>query len=334
MSVSPGREQPPYARIAAAIRARIVSGELPPGRRVPSTREITREWSVAMATASRALSELRQAGLVEAVRGVGTVVRGVPAPEPSHGGDDLPQGTSGPGERRGRSRPEAALTREAVVRAALDVVDAEGIDDFSMRRVAAERGVSTMALYRHVDDRTDLVSAMIEATYRDAQFPQLPDGDWRGALETAMRWEWRVLRRHPWVVQLAPATGPYVTPAVMAATEQMMNVITAEGRSPDAALEIVTALQAFTDGMAVQGLLVETEDRELDAAPGQWWLRRAPDLVRLGHRERFSTVFSVSGPPAIERIFTLGMEHLLDGLAPAITADRHAQGPEGSPVPQ
>ncbi|MBR8744456.1 GntR family transcriptional regulator, partial [Nocardiopsis sp. MG754419] len=66
----------PYARIVADIRTRIDAGELRPGDRVPSTRDITREWGVAMATATKALAALRREGLVEAVRGVGTVVRG------------------------------------------------------------------------------------------------------------------------------------------------------------------------------------------------------------------------------------------------------------------
>ncbi|HEX8628679.1 MAG TPA: winged helix-turn-helix domain-containing protein, partial [Catenuloplanes sp.] len=71
---------PPYARIVADIRARIVAGELRPGDRAPSTRQITRQWGVAMATASKALAALRQEGLVHPARGVGTVVSAPPAP--------------------------------------------------------------------------------------------------------------------------------------------------------------------------------------------------------------------------------------------------------------
>lgn len=64
----------PSLRIAAELRRRIETGELRPGDRVPSTRAITAEWGVAMATATKVLTALREAGLVRAVRGVGTVV--------------------------------------------------------------------------------------------------------------------------------------------------------------------------------------------------------------------------------------------------------------------
>ena len=67
---------PRYLEIAAELRRRIESGELAPGMRVPSTRGIVDEWGVAMATATRVLTELRQQGLVRAVPGVGTVVEG------------------------------------------------------------------------------------------------------------------------------------------------------------------------------------------------------------------------------------------------------------------
>ena len=67
---------PPYAQIAAELRDRIAAGEMAQGDRVPSTREITRRWGVAMATATKALTALREEGLVRPIPGVGTVVNG------------------------------------------------------------------------------------------------------------------------------------------------------------------------------------------------------------------------------------------------------------------
>src|ERR1700754_2239887 len=67
-------EEAPYRRIAAEIRERIARGDLMPGDRVPSTREITRDWGVAMATATKVINALRDAGLVETRSGAGSVV--------------------------------------------------------------------------------------------------------------------------------------------------------------------------------------------------------------------------------------------------------------------
>src|SRR5258706_8508085 len=64
----------PYRLIVDEIRARIAAGRLRPGDRVPSARQITQEWGVAIATATKALATLQAEGLVRAVVGVGTVV--------------------------------------------------------------------------------------------------------------------------------------------------------------------------------------------------------------------------------------------------------------------
>ncbi|HEY7262016.1 MAG TPA: winged helix-turn-helix domain-containing protein [Trebonia sp.] len=67
---------PPYLAIAAALRARIESGELPPGAILPSVTRISQEWGVAKTTAAKALKELRSEGLTRSVQGWGTFVAG------------------------------------------------------------------------------------------------------------------------------------------------------------------------------------------------------------------------------------------------------------------
>src|ERR1700733_9576152 len=94
-------------RIAAELRAQIESGELAPGERVPSAREITRRWGVAVATASRALAALRDDGLVRPVPGVGTVVVSRSPPRTS----------------RPRRRVEQVLSLDRIVAAAVVIAD-------------------------------------------------------------------------------------------------------------------------------------------------------------------------------------------------------------------
>ncbi|HET6583911.1 MAG TPA: winged helix-turn-helix domain-containing protein, partial [Nannocystaceae bacterium] len=65
---------PPYARIVAEIRAQIDGGRLQPGDRLPSVREITRRWGVAIATATKVVDALRNLGVAIVRPGVGTLV--------------------------------------------------------------------------------------------------------------------------------------------------------------------------------------------------------------------------------------------------------------------
>lgn len=66
---------PPSRQIANDLRARITSGEIPPGRRIPSLTELEQEWDVARDTLRKAVRILRDEGLVETVQGLGVFVR-------------------------------------------------------------------------------------------------------------------------------------------------------------------------------------------------------------------------------------------------------------------
>jgi GntR family transcriptional regulator len=68
-------------QLAALLRGRIVSGEWPPGRRVPSEKWLMQEYDLARNTVREALAALRAEGLVDVERGRGTRVRQPPAPE-------------------------------------------------------------------------------------------------------------------------------------------------------------------------------------------------------------------------------------------------------------
>lgn len=105
--------EPPYLAIAAELRRRVRSGELSPGDRVPSTRAITREWGVAMATATKALGVLRQEGLVRPEAGVGTVVVPLTGPDAhlKRGPDTEPLSRSGWWRRPSRWPTRRACTR-------------------------------------------------------------------------------------------------------------------------------------------------------------------------------------------------------------------------------
>lgn len=74
MSPEVTRNVPPYLQIADALEARITSGELTEGDTIPSARQISADWEVALATATKAHAELRSRGLVLAQPGIGTIV--------------------------------------------------------------------------------------------------------------------------------------------------------------------------------------------------------------------------------------------------------------------
>ncbi|UNS97639.1 TetR/AcrR family transcriptional regulator C-terminal domain-containing protein [Streptomyces tubbatahanensis] len=306
---------PPYARIAAELRRRITDGELAPGERVPSTRRLAQEWNVALATATRALTVLRQEGLVQARPRIGTVVatqRRHPAPPP--------------GDRTtGHPSRETEVTRERVVRAAVGIADAEGMSALSMRSVAARLGTATMTAYRYVGGKDDLVLLMADTVLADLPLPHRPPGapaDWRDRLEAGARALWQVHRAHPWLAQIGPLTRPLLLPNLMTYSEWMLSALDGHGLSPAAMLNVNVLLYSHVQGLAVQWER-ETAARSTTGLTDEEWLADQSAtmnaLTTSGAYPTFTRVVDALGRDGydlrLDELFELGLTALLDGVA-------------------
>lgn len=296
---------PPYMRIAAELRRRIEEGRLGPGDPLPSTRQIVRDFDVAMATATKALAVLQRDGLARPVPGVGTVVESVSAPA-----------------RPPRDHPRAGspLSRGRIIATALRIADNEGLTALSMRRVASELSVTSMALYRHVSNREHLILLMADAVYGDFPVPEPPPAGWRRQLETAARLQWAMYHHHPWLALVTSFTRPLLAPRVLAHTEWMMSVLDGAGLGPVAALHALVAVAAHVRGLAVD---LESE-ADVQARSGmtdeQWMRARAtPAMTGPASEPRFLHLALI--PPRaldLDTAFEFGLQHLLDGIAALI----------------
>jgi AcrR family transcriptional regulator len=93
------------------------------------------------------------------------------------------------------------LTRDKVVEAALAIMDAEGLDAVTMRRVGHELGVEAMSLYNHVEDKDALLDGVCELVMRGFSFPPHA-ADWTVEARALARSFREVLRSHPNVITL------------------------------------------------------------------------------------------------------------------------------------
>jgi AcrR family transcriptional regulator len=102
---------------------------------------------------------------------------------------------------RGAREPREKLSRERIVDAALRLMDAEGLEAVSMRRVARELGVEAMSLYNHVESKEDILDSICERVMSDFEFPD-PAGDWAEDCRRGARAWRRLLQAHPDVMRL------------------------------------------------------------------------------------------------------------------------------------
>lgn len=171
------------------------------------------------------------------------------------------------GAGRGRGR---GLSRTVVARAALRLIDAEGVGAASMRSIAAELGVEAMSLYKHVSDRDDLLDAVVEMVVaeldEDPDVRRSADEGWRDYLERLARGVRRFAVAHPHAFPLVatrPAEAPWLNPPLRSLPwiESMLATLVDQGFDDEGALFAYRSFNSFLLGY----LLMESGARTLRA---------------------------------------------------------------------
>jgi AcrR family transcriptional regulator len=186
------------------------------------------------------------------------------------------------------------LTRARVLNAALDYVDARGLEALSIRKLAAELGVQGMSLYTHVDGKDALLDGLVEAMTAELELPSpAAAADWRGALREFAASERDMIRRHPSAAPLL--NSRHIQPARrLEVIDAYLQVLTRAGFSEERALEVVRVVQVYAEGHALSevswGLYSKDPAVPADDIARMRWVadmvpRDAPDkLVRVALR--------------------------------------------------
>ncbi|MEV4016737.1 TetR/AcrR family transcriptional regulator C-terminal domain-containing protein [Nonomuraea angiospora] len=299
----------PYAEIVADIKRRIADGRLRPGDRVPSTRQLARDRGVALATAAKALALLAQEGVVVAEPRVGTIVA-------------EPRGGRAAARRSDISGNE--MTRERIVRAAVEIADADGLPELTMRALADRLGMATMSLYRHVSGKDDLVLLMIEAVIDEFPLPEEPPDGWRARLEASARLQWTGYRAHPWMAGVTSLTRPLPSASLLRHTEWVMAALAGTRLDATAKMHVHTLLYSYVQGIAAN-LELERQAQAATGLSADEFMAGQEEHLRWvaesGEYRAFAGVVAELGGDFdldLDRLFEFGLGPLLDGLAKVI----------------
>lgn len=148
--------------------------------------------------------------------------------------------------------PRPQLSRELVVGAALKVVESDGGDALTMRRVADEIGVSASALYGYVASKEELVQLVLEQIIAEVPIPPA-EGDWQELVKTFAREMLGIFRRHRGVAALTMGRVPF-GPSMLAGGEYILSQLRAAGL-PDQ----VAAFVGDLGGLYVGAVALEQE---------------------------------------------------------------------------
>lgn len=151
------------------------------------------------------------------------------------------------------SRARAGLSRVRVLRAALDLVDREGADALTMRRLGRELGVEAMSLYSYVDSKQDLVEGVVEQVFKEMPLITPGPGPWQERLRIHAATFRTVLLRHPNAVRLV-AGRPLITEGTVAFVESALVELQAVGIDLATADRVLEVIASFTLGHVAEHL--------------------------------------------------------------------------------
>ncbi|MEA2661005.1 MAG: hypothetical protein QOH08_577 [Chloroflexota bacterium] len=143
----------------------------------------------------------------------------------------------------------APLTRSRIAQAALAIVDRDGLDALSMRRLGAELGVEGMAIYRHFPNKAAVLAGVVEVLLAELVIPPPSDVPWQTVFREASRGYRALLLRHPHAIPLL-ATLPLSDPAAARAAGAVMALLRAAGFDAQSALKTLATITSYVIGVA------------------------------------------------------------------------------------
>ncbi len=233
----------------------------------------------------------------------------------------LPERPAGPG------RPPR-LSVDGLVRAAVDLADADGLAKLTMSRVAAALDVGTMTLYSYVRAKAELVELMVDEVLTDRALPgpgEPRPGPWREQVDLYADRTLAMYRRHPWMRHV-PAARPPAGPGTMAEREYVLSTLTGLDLSPTQRNLAALAISTFVRSAA----MVEVEDEELERTSGQsgdaWWAARGSLWEDYFDVERHPSMTAVCNAGGFEQTSceqtagarSYGLDRLLAGIEASV----------------
>ncbi|MGV9537302.1 TetR/AcrR family transcriptional regulator C-terminal domain-containing protein [Streptosporangium sandarakinum] len=232
--------------------------------------------------------------------------------------------------REPRPARSATLSRAQIVRAAIELLDTEGLDALSMRRLGAKLGSGATSIYWHVANKDELLELAVDEVYGRITLPG-EDTAWREAVSVFAHSMRAVLLEHPWAAVLL-GSRPSLGPNAVALVAGLMKVCRRAGFAGMAADHAWSTLLAFvlgattpeiawraalgSTGMSDPELMKATHSVAEDAVRGH------PDLA--AHYAQYKDVDIEAGRAAA---FDFGLACVIDGLQARL--DRGDAPPSG-----
>ena len=220
-------------------------------------------------------------------------------------------------DRSSRKRREP-ISREAIVAAAIGLLDREGLAALSMRRLGEELGAGAASLYWHVGSKDGLLDLVLDELIGEVEIPDADPARWQEQLKETAKSQRRVSLRHPYLVRISIGRIP-MGPNALRCSERTLAILRAGGLPPRLAVQGYLLLIDTVNGFTMDETGVEdggAPDR--DPAHLQEAADMARDYIASLPASLFPNMTALAGEFALadpDERFELLLDIFVDGLA-------------------
>jgi AcrR family transcriptional regulator len=223
-------------------------------------------------------------------------------------------------------RRRGPISRDAIVTAAVRLLDREGLAALSMRRLAEELGTGAASLYWHVGSKDGLLDLVLDHVIGEGQVPDPDPGRWQEQLKDVARAQRQASLRHPYIVRISIGRIP-MGPNALRYSERVLAILRAGGLSPRLAVQGYLLLIATVNGFTIDETGMEEPADPADSGgvvqPGdaanvQQAADMARDYIASLPGELFPTITSLADEFAFadaDERFELLIDIFIEGLA-------------------
>ena len=215
--------------------------------------------------------------------------------------------------RSGRpaTRSRTPLSRERVLKTALALADASGIESLTMRKLGEAVGVEAMSLYNHVPSKGDLLDGLIDLVFSEIEPPSGADG-WKTAMRQRAISARAVLSRHRWAIGLMESrTSP--GPATLRHHDAVIGCLRQAGFPVALAAHAYSALDSYIYGFALQEASLPFDTSEQTSELAQAIVAQFP-ADEYPHLAEFTFEHVMRPGYDHGREYEFGLDLILDGL--------------------
>lgn len=220
-------------------------------------------------------------------------------------------------QRLDKARAQGNISYRAIVREAMKLADAGGLEDVSMRRLATRLDAGTMSVYRYLNGKSDLWDLIVDEAFGEIPVPKRVSKDWRRDISRVFAATRRVMLAHPWLTVLL-TSRPALGPNYLRWFEFLLAATKAPNRELLTRVRMIGTVWAFTSGSVAYEVGERENDRRNKLTPARKRAAAGPyiaGVVATGEFPHFAEYWKGPAHEPTDEDFRFGLRVVLDGLA-------------------